>query len=106
MEENLLDAFRKRRAEGRRCSGLWIKLTARKIFKEQYNDDTFSASNGWFTRFCARNHLLLRRKTNSKNKSAGAKVGEIANYHRLIRFLLQLEGANGSYPNWGRFTPF
>jgi hypothetical protein len=59
LETELSAWVKKRRAEGITVSGRCIKLQARKLFEDMYEDEEgidFHFSNGWLDRFCKRHN--------------------------------------------------
>lgn len=105
MDEKLYEEYKKRRAEGRRCSANWFRFKAKMLVKSLYPGASFSASNGWFMKFLRRHNLVLRKRTNKKRRSAKEREGDISNFHINLRVLLGSNGGAVKDPKWGRFPP-
>lgn len=98
LEKRLIEEFSERRALGKIVKKWWFISRAKTLIKELYpNADneatTFKFSDRWFSGFCRRNKLSLRRKTHTSQKSPAHLKDSITKFHsKLLR-----ERKRGSY---------
>ena len=105
MEEELYQAFKVRRSEGRICSVHWFKNKSKYFMDKLYPGVKFGASTGWFLNFCNRHDLVLRKKTNKKRVSPEEKLHLIETFHENLRKFLATSNALNKNSKWGRFPP-
>ena len=97
--------FKARRKEGHRSSPTWLKKTAMREMGVHYPlaMSSFSASNGWFVRFCNRFRLVLRKKTNKKKGSVLERSHKVTQFHGDLRARLATNQGRRTDPKWGCF---
>ena len=112
MEKQLMEVFKERRKEGRKCSSYYMRKKAREIMEELSPNSDFKASDGWFRKFCIRFNLVNRRKTNVKKESAEERRPRIMAWHKTFRMFLKSPTPEGytlasaaDRAKWGRFQP-
>ena len=110
-EDKLYDMFGNRRADGKRVSGRWLKAKMRRLVKDRtekerarvcHSDaeklarqkllekaDKFQGTQGWFRKWKARYQVSLRKRTNSKTKSAQERLPKVQKFHRTAKRFCQ-----------------
>ncbi|KAF8247267.1 hypothetical protein K440DRAFT_644053 [Wilcoxina mikolae CBS 423.85] len=88
MEERLTAAIIERRQERKSVRLRWIQKKARAIFRECYNDfeeDEFCFSTGWFLDFLSQNHISIRAPTNKAQRIPEQYQTVSINFLRFLR---------------------
>ena len=86
LEKELYKQFLEMRTIGKRVKRWWFNSKAKHIMQEIYPDsvDEFKMSNRWFTGFCRRNNISLRRKTHAAQKTPEELRQSIKDFHSSI----------------------
>lgn len=94
LEKRLQEEFRERRTQGKIVKKWWFISRARQILSELHpTETTFKFSDRWFSGFCRRNKLTLRRKTHVAQKSPSLLEDSVKKFHAK----LQRERKRGTY---------
>lgn len=123
-ETKLYDMFGNRRADGRRVSARWLKAQMRKLVKERVakekqakystkaekeqrakllnKAEKFNATQGWFRKWKKRFQVSLRKRTNTKTKSAQERLPKVQKFHRTAKRFCQPPPQQD--PKYGRFA--
>ena len=110
-EEAIYQEFTASRKVGKRVGPRWLKQCATRHVRKVYVGTdlegpakSFSAQRGWFRRFCKRWNIVLRRKTNVKQKPISERLPKIARYFALFRQRLKNDaGKAGFNCKWGMY---
>jgi len=124
-ESELYDPFGSRRDESKRVSAKWLKskmrrhvkqLTEREMARELHDPakkaeqakllekaKAFRASRGWFRKWRRRYQVNLRKRTNTKTKSAQERLPKVQKFHRTVKRFCQPPPTQD--PKYGRFKP-
>ena len=65
MEQALYNDYKTAQDEGKTNNRWWFDCRAKQLVKEFYPDESFKASDQWFSRFTNRFEVSLHRKTHS-----------------------------------------
>jgi hypothetical protein len=106
MEEALRAEILAKRARKRRVSVTWIRKRAREMVEGNPDwaarrDTKFLASDSWRACFMRRQHLCMRRKTNSKRKSVLERRNLLLGWHRWFR--RHMRSGDQQCPVYGRY---
>ena len=82
MEIKVMEWFQARQEKNLRVTRKRISEEAKKIALELNPSSTFTASDGWCTRFLARNNWSVRRRTNTSQRTPQDVID------RVTRFIL------------------
>jgi len=82
----LLEEFKKKRQKGIMVNGLLLKALALQA-PSAYKPDGFSASNGWLSKFLARNEIVKRKKTHQTQTIVEKLTKEMLNYMEALQTL-------------------
>ena len=97
MEECLHKEFRELRRKGLKVKAWWFKRRAKKILQstDPNKAESFTFSDGWFTRFKSRYKISLRRPTNTAQRQPSEKEAAIQEFHQQIRQCQLPESGDG-----------
>lgn len=85
LESKLLEWIEDQRSMGLGASRLAIRLKAKALCRDGVpSTPTFSASQGWCTRFLKRNNLSLRQKTKIVQKLPNEYEEKIVSFQKCI----------------------
>ena len=82
----VLEEFKKKRQKGIMVNGLLLKALALQA-PSAYKPDGFSASNGWLSKFLARNEIVKRKKTHQTQTVVEKLTKEMVNYLQTLQAL-------------------
>lgn len=106
-EEAVMAQFKVSREKGRQVGPKWIKQAMKREVAKLTTDDqvsvktrtaarVFSAGYGWLSRFCKRNKICLRRKTNVKKVPIHLRLGKLKRWFAIFRcYLLSFKAKPG-----------
>ena len=86
LENALYSKFLEMREMGKTVKRWWFNSKTKNLLKEIYPDqvDNFKMFNRWFTGFCRRNRISLRRKTHTAQKSPEDLRHVIEEFHASV----------------------
>lgn len=86
----VLEEFKKKRNKGIMVNGLLLKAIALQS-PAAYKPDNFQASNGWLSRFIARNRIVKRKKTRQTQAVFERLNIEMINYLEVLKTLQEFD---------------
>ena len=89
-QNQLVGRITAKRARGLPVSGLWCRITMRKLVQElgdEIEAKRFKASAQWFNSFGKRWGFTLEEKTNVKKISVEARLPYVRKYHQYIFYI-------------------
>ena len=109
-ENNVMIDYKRKRSLGGRITKLWLKTKMRIAIRGIYGDaaaNKFKASQNWFLRFCKRQDITLRRRTNKRSQGLQEKIKVFQKFHTNLRKAVKSKRRrNPSYgPIWGHWLP-
>ena len=89
QQKELVRRISAKRARGLPVSGMWCRVTMRKLVKEidgRPDTEPFRASCTWFNKFKKRWGFSFQQKTNVKKKTVAARLPYVRKYHQYLLY--------------------